>query len=274
VAGKELGQHFLMDPAVARRIAEAAALKPSDTVLEVGPGRGALTGELLPLAGRVIAVEIDRRLTRELRERFPHEPKLMIIEGDILEVDWGEFMPGPGEKLVVASNLPYQITSPFIFKMLGYRSGIERAILMVQREVGERIAAAPGCKDYGILSVVVQLYSRVDVLFRVGRGAFRPAPRVDSVVIRIDFSSSPGKLPEDEALFLDLVRSAFGQRRKMLRNSLLPGRLASRLGGALDSGLLEAAASSIGLKLDRRAETLSVEEFVELSDAVCRQING
>ncbi len=274
MAGRALGQHFLIDQSVAGRIAEATEVNSADVVLEVGPGRGSLTGRLLPSARKIIAVELDEQLVGELEGRFQGDPRLRIVHGDILKVDWEDFVSESEGKLIVASNLPYQITSPFIFKMLDYRSNIARAILMVQKEVGERLAAFPGCKDYGIPSVALQLYSKVEILFHVGRRAFRPVPKVDSAVVRIDFSFPHPRLPKDESLFLDLVKSAFGHRRKMLRNSLLSGQLASRLGNTLNPVLLESAASGVNLNLDRRAETLSVEEFVELSDAVYEQIGG
>ena len=253
---KSLGQCFLIDDGVARRIVRAAAITPEDVVLEIGPGRGALTGHLLSQGARVVGVEIDRWLCEGLKDQFGQEERFVLIEGDILKLDWEErILPHDGGLIVVA-NLPYHITSPVLFKLLEHGDSMARALLMVQAEVGQRIAAQPGCKDYGILSVRTQLKSRPEVLFPVHRNCFRPTPRVDSCVIRLPFGATPGAFPVDEAAFVRIVKTAFGQRRKMLRNAL----------SSLEEPIFEAARRA-DIDLSRRAETLSVEEFVRLSDA-------
>ena len=265
---KSLGQCFLIDPGTARRIVQEAEIAPEDVVLEIGPGRGALTGHLLEQGARVIGVEIDQALCGELKDQFGREERFVLVVGDILKLDWSELgnisrlcfqgdaiVPADGNLKVVA-NLPYHITSPVLFKLLDHGNAIERALLMVQAEVGKRIVAQPGGKDRGILSVMVQWKSHPKLLFHVHRSCFRPSPRVDSCVIRLHFGATPKSFPEDERIFTGIVRTAFGQRRKMLRNALSP------FGEPLSE-----AARRAGIDLTRRAETLSVEEFVRLSDA-------
>ncbi len=253
---KSLGQCFLTDDGVARRIVREAAITPEDVVLEIGPGRGALTGHLLNQGARVVGVEIDRWLCEGLKDQFGRKERFVLIEGDILKLDWEErILPHDGGLIVVA-NLPYHITSPVLFKLLAHSDSIARALLMVQAEVGKRIAAQPRCKDYGILSVRTQLKSRPEVLFPVHRNCFRPTPRVDSCVIRLPFGAISGPFPADEETFNRIVKTAFGQRRKMLRNAL----------SSLEESIFEAARRT-DIDLSRRAETLSVEEFVRWSDA-------
>ncbi|MFH1006722.1 MAG: 16S rRNA (adenine(1518)-N(6)/adenine(1519)-N(6))-dimethyltransferase RsmA [Candidatus Latescibacterota bacterium] len=253
---KSLGQCFLIDDEIARRIVSEAAIGPEEVVLEIGPGRGALTGYLLSQGSRVIGVEIDRVLCQRLKDQFGHQERFVLIEADILKVDWCEWILPPQGHLIVVANLPYQITSPVLFKLLAHSDAIERAILMVQAEVGHRIASQPGCKEYGILSVRTQLKSRPEVLFPVDRSCFRPSPRVDSCVIRLPFGPTPGSFPAEEEAFNRIVKTAFGQRRKMLRNAL----------SAMGEPIYEAARCA-DIDLTRRAETVSIGEFVRLSDA-------
>ena len=262
---KSLGQCFLIDHGTSRRIVQEAEIGPEDVVLEIGPGRGALTGYLLEQGARVIGVEIDRALCGELKDQFGREERFVLVVGDILKLDWSELgsvsgwiVPADGNLKVVA-NLPYHITSPVLFKLLDHGNAIERALLMVQAEVGKRIVAQPGGKDRGILSVMVQWKSHPKLLFHVHRSCFRPSPRVDSCVIRLHFGATPKSFPEDERIFTGIVKTAFGQRRKMLRNALSP------FGEPLSE-----AARRADIDLSRRAETLSVEEFVRLSDAFSR----
>jgi len=258
---KSLGQCFLIHDPTARRIVREAEVTPEDVVLEIGPGRGALTGHLLNQRARVIGVEIDEALCEELKDRFGQEERFALIKGDILKLDWNErIIPADGALKVVA-NLPYHITSPVLFKLLDHSTSIERALLMVQAEVGKRIAAPPGGKDYGILSVMLQWKSHPELLFHVHRTCFRPSPRVDSCVIRLYFAEAPRFSSVDERIFTRIVKTAFGQRRKMLRNALSP------FGEPLPE-----AARRAGIDLSRRAETLSVEEFVRLSDAFASMV--
>lgn len=258
---KRLGQHFLINRDVARRIVEAARLQSDDTVLEIGAGRGALTGYLLSEVRRVIAVEMDPALCAGLGKTFSGHPGFVLLNQDILKVHWDTLMGwAEGYPVVVVGNLPYQITSPVLFTLLEHRARISRAVLMVQHEVAQRLEACPGTRAYGIPSIMVQRHSRVRVQFKVGPRCFYPAPRVDSSVVELDFTDSSSSVPQDEALFEAMVKAAFQQRRKMLKNAL------SSFMTPIDA--LEQAARSASIDLRRRPETLSIEEFVRLSDAI------
>jgi 16S rRNA (adenine1518-N6/adenine1519-N6)-dimethyltransferase len=258
-----LGQHFLHDPAIAARIVDA--LEPdSRTVLEIGPGRGIITIPLAGRARRLVAVELDRRLTDGLQAE-PALAQVAILQGDILDrplQDWLD--PPPEGRFLLAGNLPYQITSPVLFACMDAREQIERAVLMMQREVAGRLVADPGNKTYGIITVLTALFARVEMIMTVGRGAFKPPPRVESAVVRIDMMSSPlagvdGPGGPSSAWVTKIVRAAFSQRRKMLRNSIAAG-----LPHLRNEDILEGA-SSAGIDLSRRPETLSPEEFVALA---------
>lgn len=229
-------------------------------VLEIGPGRGALTDVLAALLPRLLAVEIDRDLAAALRSRL-EEPNLRLIEGDILQLDMGALLREEGgERLLLVGNLPYNITAPLLFRMLEEAGKISRAILMVQREVARRLVARPDSKEYGLITVLLAMHAEIEVRMEVGRRSFRPAPRVDSSVIEVRFAATCRRPVRDEALFGRLVRTAFGQRRKMLRNSLL-GLTAS---GEREE--LEGLAERAEVELTRRPESLSLEEFARLAD--------
>ncbi len=244
----------------------AGLVRPAagEVVVEIGPGRGALTEGLLSLVDRLVAVEIDRDLAALLRAR-PDASRLDLIEGDILHVDLGEVLRAAGGgRLLIVGNLPYNITAPLLFHLLAHADCISRAIVMVQREVAQRLAAGPGSKEYSLLSVLVALRAQVETRLQVGRACFRPVPAVDSSVVELRFAPQL-RYPVEDVNELDrLVRRAFGQRRKMLRNSLLglhPG------GGR---PWLEAVGQQAGIELTRRPEELSIEEFIRLSDACSR----
>lgn len=214
---KRLGQHFLTDPNTVRRIVDAVGAPAGARVVEIGPGEGALTGTLLERYPDLVALEVDPEALAHLRARFPG---LDVREGDVLDVDWRALADG-GEPLWVVGNLPYYITSPILFALLEARERVARAVVMVQKEVADRLAAPPGSKTYGTLSVYFALYAETRTLFDVSRHCFRPKPAVESAVVAVDFSAgSPPDVPF-EAL-QRTVRAAFGQRRKMLRNSLGP----------------------------------------------------
>lgn len=258
-ARKRFGQHFLADQSVADRIVALVRPQPGDLVLEIGPGRGVLTQRLLARGGRLVAVEIDRDLVAYLRQRLT-SPEFRLIEGDVLELDLRQLLREEGrERLVVVGNLPYNITAPLLFGMLERADQIRSAVLMVQQEVARRLAARPGTKDYSLLTVLLSMRAQVHTRIQVSPGAFRPVPQVHSTVVEVEFE--PARYPvQDEKLFGRLVRTAFGQRRKMLRNSLLG------MGDGQREGLEELAAAA-GIDLTRRPETLSLEEFGRLSDA-------
>jgi len=253
---KFLSQHFLVNPHVARRIVEAAGLSPSESALEIGPGRGALTGLLLERAGKVVAVEIDPGLCSLLRRRFGENSKFRLVEGDILKVDLEVLISG-GPWVVVA-NLPYHITTPVLFRLAEYREKFARAVVMVQREVARRITASPGSRDYGVLSVMLRLDAHPEYLFEVRPGNFYPRPEVTSAVVRLDFTRPYSPQPKDREAFRKIVKAAFGGRRKMLRNSLR---------SIAPPEVLREASERAGVDLSLRAEQVDIEGFVRLADA-------
>lgn len=259
---KRFGQHFLVDRSVAGRILELVRPLPGDVVFEVGPGRGALTALLVAALPRLVAVEIDRDLTADLRRRFP-PPGLRLIEGDVLAVDLAEVIEEEGgQRLLVVGNLPYNITAPMLFHLLDHADRVREAVLMVQREVAARLTAAPGSRAYGLVTVLLGMRAEVEQRLLVQRGSFRPVPGVDSAVVTMRFCPRDRVAVRDRAGFERLVRAAFGQRRKMLRNTVLaaaPG---------LTRPDLEAVSTRADIDLTRRPETLGIAEFARLSDAL------
>ena len=254
-------QHFLVARGVIEAIAELVSPAAGEVVVEIGPGRGALTEVLLASVDRLVAVEIDRDLVALLRTRQDAR-RLHLIEGDVLQVDLEKVLRDAGGcRLLIVGNLPYNITAPLIFHLLAHADCISRAIVMVQREVARRLVASPGSKDYSLLSVLVAMRTEVEMRLQVGRDCFRPVPAVDSSVVELHFAPKPRYAVKDVGCFDRLVRRAFGQRRKMLRNSLL---------GLNPEGgrpWLEDLGQQAGIELTRRPEELSIEEFVRLSDA-------
>src|SRR4051812_42421531 len=210
---KSLGQHFLNDRRILARIADALQLKGRETVLEIGPGRGALTDILVERAGRLIAIEYDRALAALLRERYARRGNVLIAEADVLEVSLGELAAGP---YVLVGNVPYYITTPILFHALTPPRA-ERSVYLVQREVAQRLSASPGGKEYGALTVNVGVVARAETLFGVPSGAFSPPPKVESAVVRITPLAQPLISPEEERPFRTLVQGAFGMRRKQMR---------------------------------------------------------
>ena len=215
--GQRLGQHFLVRGALVERIAAAVCPGPERLVIEIGPGKGALTERLLARAARVVAIETDARLVERLTERFRTATNLTLIQDDVLHADlsgWGA--------AVVAGNLPYYITSPILSKVLALGPSLRRAVFLVQKEVAERLAAKPGSRRYGFLTVQTQLLASPEVLFGVPPSAFRPPPKVDSAVVRLTpyHDGAPWSL-EDPAGFLDFVGLCFRQKRKTIRNNLV-----------------------------------------------------
>jgi 16S rRNA (adenine1518-N6/adenine1519-N6)-dimethyltransferase len=250
---KSLGQHFLNDRRILGRIADALALDGSELVIEIGPGRGALTEILVERARHVIAIEYDRALAALLRERYASDDRVTIVERDVLEVRYGELARGP---YVIAGNVPYYITTPILFQGLT-RPRPERAVYLVQREVAERIVAPPGAREYGALSVNVQALAIAELLFRVPRGAFRPPPRVDSAVLRITPRQDPVVEGTEEEPFRVLVQAAFGLRRKQMRRVL-------RELWSIDADTAEGILAAAGVDPAVRPETLSPAEFARL----------
>ena len=255
-ADKKLGQNFLIDENIVRNIVAAAELSDKDTVLEVGPGIGTLTQGLAESGASVVAVELDKRLLPVLDTTLEGYDNVRIVNGDILQVD---IMQTVGvDEFKVCANLPYYITTPIIFALLEKRLPMERLVAMVQKEVAERMAAKPGGKGYGALSVAIQYYTEPEIAFIVPPSSFIPAPSVDSAVIVCKRREKPPVEVCDEALFFRVVKAAFSLRRKMLNNSL------KNMGikGEQVAKWLELA----GVDGKRRAETLSLEEFAALTN--------
>jgi 16S rRNA (adenine1518-N6/adenine1519-N6)-dimethyltransferase len=261
---KALGQHFLLHPHQARRIVAALHLTGEETVVEIGAGLGALTGLLAPAAHRVIALERDPELARFLAEELLVEsPGVQVICQDVLTFDFPGAAREAGRPLAVVGNLPYQITSPLLFSLIRDIVAIAQAVLMMQQEVGARLLASPGAKDYGILSVLVQYHFRVTRLFSLSPGNFYPPPQVDSVVLQL-VPETPAPEALDATLLRQVVKTAFGHRRKTLNNTLVSGAAAFGLSPEAMRGIL----AELNIDLKRRGETLSVAEFVAVSNRV------
>jgi 16S rRNA (adenine1518-N6/adenine1519-N6)-dimethyltransferase len=263
-AKKQLGQNFLNDPNVARAIVNKADIGAADVVLEIGPGLGAITAPAAAVAHRVIAIDKDGRIIGLLRTELLAAgiDNVEIREADILRVDLESVAREVGRPLVVLGNLPYNISSQVIVQLLHARSRIDRAVLMLQKEMAQRICAGPGSKDYGRLSVMLGYCADTRMLMQVRAPLFFPAPKVDSTVLGIQFADPPPFPADDETLLFRVVKAAFGKRRKTLRNALSQSDL--NLEPSTCENLLEAA------QIDpmRRAESLSVSGFVRLSNIV------
>ncbi|HEX6923139.1 MAG TPA: 16S rRNA (adenine(1518)-N(6)/adenine(1519)-N(6))-dimethyltransferase RsmA [Bacillales bacterium] len=262
---KSLGQNFLIDPNILQNLVGFLNLAGNEGVLEIGPGIGALTESLAERAGKVVAVEIDGRLVPVLREAFADTGHVKIIHGDVLELDLQEVANefDAGQDLIAAANLPYYITTPILLKLLHSDLPLRVIMVMVQKEVAARIAASPGEKDYGSLSIAVQYYAEAETVMHVPRSAFLPNPNVDSAVLRLNIRPEPAVDVTDEEFFFQVVRAAFGQRRKTIFNNLTHN-LFSRDEKESVRHCLEKAEIDPG----RRGETLSIVEFARLSDGL------
>ena len=249
-AKKRFGQHFLHDAHVVARIVAAFAPKPDDCVVEIGPGPGALTKPLLDALPQLHVVELDRDWVGRLRQDYP-PARLQVHAADALRFDFAALAPAGGQ-LRLIGNLPYNISTPLLFHLIAQRHAIQDMLFMLQREVVERLVAAPGGKDYGRLSVMVQWYCDIERVLNVGAGAFRPPPKVESAVVRL--RPRAPRMAVDEARFARIVQAAFATRRKTLRNSLR-------------DYVTPETMQRIGIDPMRRAETLSLEEFARLSQA-------
>jgi 16S rRNA (adenine1518-N6/adenine1519-N6)-dimethyltransferase len=254
---KRFGQHFLTDPRILDRIVGALELDGSETVIEVGPGRGTLTDRLAAKCRKLIAIEIDRDLVAQLRQRYADRPHVEILEGDVLKTPFASAAGGP---YVLIGNVPYYITTPILFHALE-RPRALRSVFLVQREVAERMGAAPDSENYGALSVNVQALARVEVLFRVAAGAFNPPPKVESAVVRVTPLADPVIGPEEEQGFSAFVIAAFSQRRKQLGSVV-------RSIAAVDTGAAAALVAAAGLDPRARSETLGPSQFARLYRAL------
>ncbi len=266
---KALGQNFLINPSVCPRMAEACRAEGCEGVLEIGPGVGVLTRELSGVAKKVVSVELDRRLLPILSETLAGYDNVEIVEGDILKLDLHrlieeKFAGGP---VCVCANLPYYITSPVIMALLEGELPIRAVTVMVQREAAKRLAAPPGVRECGAVSVSVRYRSRPEVLFGVSRGSFMPPPNVDSAVIRFDMLGEPPVKVRDEGVFFKVARGAFAQRRKTAANSI---------SGALrvPKDIVELRMAEAGIEKNIRAERLTLEQFGALADGLADDLLG
>lgn len=257
-ARKRFGQNFLHDPHIIQAIVAAIHPQAGDRLVEIGPGMGALTGPLLERVARLDVVELDRDLIPLLQQRFAGHDGLSIHQTDALQFDFCR-LADEGEKLRVIGNLPYNISTPLIFHLLEQSSCIHDMHFMLQKEVVERLAAGPGSGAYGRLGIMVQLHCQVEQLFSVPPGAFNPAPKVESAVVRLTPWVSPPVRVENPTVFANLVHKAFMQRRKTLRNNLK---------GMVDAVTLE----GLGIDPGRRPETLSLAEFAVITQAITGEI--
>lgn len=253
---KSLGQHFLHDTNIVRKILDAAEIAPGETVVEVGPGRGALTCGLADRAGRVVALEIDRQLAERLRERLADRSHVTVVTADAVDYEFGGVAP----RFKVVANLPYNAATPIIFRLLDFGTQVISLVVMVQREVAERMIAPPGGRDYGALSIGIGYQTEAKILFRVAPGCFTPRPKVESAVVRLVPRSQPPFSIRDETFFIRVVRDLFSHRRKTIRNALRDA------GHTVES--VTSALKTTGIDPGLRPQQLSAAEIGRLADGL------
>ncbi len=262
---KKLGQHFVVNPGILQRIIESASLEDEDVVVEIGAGLGGLTLPLAQRAKKVYAIELDPRLAQELKNQSATDDRVEVIQADALHVDFAPWHTQWQRKMKVVANLPYEISSPMLFRLFEERRYFSLFLLMLQMEVARRIVAAPGTKDYGPLSLWSQLYTRTQIAFSVGPQSFYPPPRVESAVVKFEILPQPSVEVEDERILRQIIRLAFTYRRKTLVNALRLGEFVR-----ISPGQIQAAIESAGLSQQLRGEALSLEQFRDLSRALLR----
>lgn len=251
-----LGQHFLRDSVASGKIVEALSLVPDDAVVEIGPGRGELTRLLAAKAGSLTAIELDRELAAVLAAEFAGAPSVEIVKGDILKIDLGAMAAGKKRRLQVVGNLPYYITSPILLHLFRYADVVDRAVVMMQRELAERLTASPGNSEYGLLSATAGMHAKVEKLFSLPPGAFSPPPAVSSAVVRLVMRKRFEELHVEREEFLGFLRQIFAQKRKTLVNNLVAaGFEPDRVRGSMDR---------CGLDRMMRAEALPLEQTAKL----------
>jgi 16S rRNA (adenine1518-N6/adenine1519-N6)-dimethyltransferase len=258
---KRLGQHFLVDRNILSKVIRTAEVGKEDVVLEVGPGLGEMTLALARLAKQVIAVEIDPKLAEILEKKLADCPNVELVKGDILKVDFGSFLRKEGHPVKVVANLPYQISTPLLFRFIESKEAFSTFTLMLQREVAERMVAPPGGKEYGPLSIFVQLFLDMSLRFFIKPPAFFPSPKVESAVVHMVGKGKPLLDEKDEKWFKSVVKASFSHRRKTLANALKHSELSLP-----DS--FESRMEKVGIDPRRRPETLTVEEFISLAEAL------
>ena len=268
---KQLGQNFLVNPEPLKIILEAGALTAHDTVIEIGAGLGCLTDAVVGHVERVIAVEVDELLFNALAAQFSTDSRVQLLNADILKVEFDSLLSeGTGTvptTFKVIANLPYSITTPILWKLLAHHKQIHSCVLMMQKEVAERIAASPGGKDYGALTIGVTYYAEATLIATLPPENFYPAPKVDSALLKLTMREKPKVAVEDEELFFRIVRTAFRTRRKMLKNALVRGRFVS-------GEVLAAKFEELGIAPQRRAETLDITEFAALANSLSQSISA
>jgi len=258
---KSLGQNFLIDKSIQKKITSACDLSKEDIVLEIGAGMGDLTEQLVTAAKRVYALEVDRRLFPFLEQKLSAHINCQLVKEGILEFDINKFLQNNlvKQKIKVVGNIPYYISSPIIEHLIQYRANIDTVFITVQKEFGRRINATAGSKEYGSFSCFVQYYAQSKIVFNIKKGSFRPSPKVDSCFLSLKFRQKPPVELRDEELFFKLIRSAFNQRRKTLRNSLAD---------FITLGSLETFLDGEGLDRNVRPEDLTLDKFARLSNAI------
>jgi 16S rRNA (adenine1518-N6/adenine1519-N6)-dimethyltransferase len=257
---KQFGQHFLINPTVVERMIAIAQISAEDTILEIGPGLGVLSDKLAERAARLYLVEVDTALADRLRTRFTGNDRVQVITADFLSLDLSAVFPEP--LIHVVASLPYNVATPILFRLLEYRSKFPEVTVMIQKEVAERLSAAPGTKAYGVPSVLFQLYATIRSVCTVGPRSFFPAPKVESQVVRLVFQNTPRVAVQNENVFRHVVKAAFAQRRKTLRNTL----------HAVGYSDLDAVSARTRIDLQRRGETLSLEEFATLANVFAERL--
>ncbi|GAA0086035.1 16S rRNA (adenine(1518)-N(6)/adenine(1519)-N(6))-dimethyltransferase RsmA [Clostridium sp. MB05] len=260
---KSLGQNFLIDDSVPRDIVLGAEVDENDLVIEIGPGVGTLTAQLLNKAKKVVAIELDNDLIPILNQEIGDNPKFTLIHSDALKVNFNDII-GNEESVKLVANLPYYVTTPIIVKLLKESYNFKSLTIMIQKEVAERMNAEPGNKDYGALSLLVQYYCNTKIIRKVSPQCFIPRPKVDSIVIRLDKLQEPKVKLDNEKLFFDIIRSSFNMRRKTLWNGV------KNIG--LSKEKLELAFNNADIDPKRRGETLTIQEFANLADKINEQL--
>jgi 16S rRNA (adenine1518-N6/adenine1519-N6)-dimethyltransferase len=264
---KSLGQNFVTDPAVTEGIIEAAGAGPKDLVIEIGPGLGVITSKAAAGCGKLVAIEIDKKLLPILAETVGWQPNVKILNEDILQADLAKIVEeerilpdgSTAENVRLIGNLPYYITTPILNKLMALPGLFTSLTIMVQKEVAEKMMAAPGAKNYGVISIHVQYFCEIEYIMDVPKEVFLPQPKVDSSVLTLHVRKQPAVQPRDEELFFELVKAGFSQRRKTLSNSLTGVRGADR-------DTVVRALEAAGIDPKRRAETLSLEEFANVAN--------
>jgi 16S rRNA (adenine1518-N6/adenine1519-N6)-dimethyltransferase len=258
---KRLGQHFLVDPNILNKVVRTAQVGKGDVVLEVGPGLGQMTLALADRAKKVIAVEIDERLVTILRQKVEDHPNIEVIKSDILKVDFKHLFKKETVPIKVVANLPYQISTPLLFRFVESKETFSALNLMLQKEIAERMVASPGRKEYGPLSIFIQTFADVSIQFIIRPSAFFPAPKVESALVHMVWKEKPMIETDEEEWFKRVVKACFGYRRKTLINALKHSGLS--LPESVESRMEE-----IGIDPRRRPETLTIQEFAKLAESL------